>query len=381
MKHLTKKQKWIIALVIGALLVGAYFWGYRPNRTDERITPEEIAELKEKENSDLISLKKEKPKEEEEKVEDKPSFEITSFIISSDIEEAKPGETINFTGYFDGRGEFERKINWSIVGKHHEGTTINEEGLLTISAEETQSKLLIKGISLADEERVQEKSVRVLIEKKEIVKPTTKEELKELAEEQQSEITEEEKAKTEADAKQIKKDAIAATSGGAKDKYQTSAVPEGKPKPVEPGEVEINKEVEHRATISISCETILDNMDIFNMDKIDMLPLDGIILGTIEVVFYEGESVYDVLQRVTREKKIHMESVFTPMFNSAYVEGINNLYEFDCGELSGWMYKVNEWFPNYGCSRYILEEGDVINWVYTCSLGTDVGDNSMTQGN
>lgn len=43
------------------------------------------------------------------------------------------------------------------------------------------------------------------------------------------------------------------------------------------------------------------------------------------------------------------------MYNSAYIEGINNLYEFDCGSLSGWMYKVNEWFPNYGCSRYVLK--------------------------
>ena len=61
------------------------------------------------------------------------------------------------------------------------------------------------------------------------------------------------------------------------------------------------------------------------------------------------------------------------MYNSAYIEGINNLYEFDCGELSGWMYKVNGWFPNYGCSRYQLKEGDVIEWVYTCDLGVDVG--------
>ena len=37
------------------------------------------------------------------------------------------------------------------------------------------------------------------------------------------------------------------------------------------------------------------------------------------------------------------------------------------------MYKVNGWFPNYGCSRYSLKQGDVIEWVYTCDLGRDVG--------
>ena len=110
----------------------------------------------------------------------------------------------------------------------------------------------------------------------------------------------------------------------------------------------------------------------------DIVPADGWILQPMTVTFNEGESVFDVLQRVCREQKIHMEFMDTPMYNSAYIEGIANLYEFDCGPLSGWMYKVNEWFPNYGCSRYALQNGDTVNWVYTCDLGADVGDNSMT---
>ena len=96
-------------------------------------------------------------------------------------------------------------------------------------------------------------------------------------------------------------------------------------------------------------------------------------LPAAEVTFSQGESVYDVLQRVCRENKIHMESSFTPVYNSAYIEGIGNLYEFDCGEGSGWMYRVNGEFPNYGCSRYVLQDGDTVEWVYTCDLGQDVG--------
>jgi len=68
-----------------------------------------------------------------------------------------------------------------------------------------------------------------------------------------------------------------------------------------------------------------------------------------------------------------MEYTSNPMFNSVYIAGINNLYEFDCGELSGWMYRVNGWFPNYGCSAYTLKQGDVIEWLYTCDLGNDIG--------
>ena len=96
--------------------------------------------------------------------------------------------------------------------------------------------------------------------------------------------------------------------------------------------------------------------------------------------FYDGESVFDLLQREMKNSKIHMEFENTPMYNSAYIEGIGNLYEFDCGELSGWMYKVNDWFPNYGCSRYQLKQGDKVEWVYTCNLGIDVGGYSATGG-
>ena len=107
------------------------------------------------------------------------------------------------------------------------------------------------------------------------------------------------------------------------------------------------------------------------------MPSDGLILAPSEVEFEEGESVHDILKRVCQAAGIHMESSYTPVYDSAYVEGINQLYEFDCGEQSGWMFKVNDWFPNYGCSKYKVSDGDVIEWVYTCELGEDVGDNSM----
>ncbi|MGB5823619.1 MAG: DUF4430 domain-containing protein, partial [Proteocatella sp.] len=150
-----------------------------------------------------------------------------------------------------------------------------------------------------------------------------------------------------------------------KDKYLTDPIPEGKPKPVEPQDAQINNR-ELTCTISIDCSTILDNMEDLDPEKVELIPEDGVILAAKKVTFKEGESVFDVLQRETRNNKIHMEFEDTPMYNSAYIEGIHNLYEFDCGNLSGWMYKVNGWFPNYGCSRYQLEDGDVVEWVYTC---------------
>ena len=158
-----------------------------------------------------------------------------------------------------------------------------------------------------------------------------------------------------------------------KDKYLTDPIPEGKPKPVEPENQDVDKDKTYTCTFSIECSTILNNLDQLDPEKLEMVPSGGTILATTTVTFYEGESVFDVLQRVCKEKGIHLESSWTPIYNSAYIEGIHNLYEFDCGALSGWMYRVNGWYPNYGCSRYQLKDGDVVEWRYTCDLGNDVG--------
>lgn len=162
-------------------------------------------------------------------------------------------------------------------------------------------------------------------------------------------------------------------TGTGQDQYLTDPIPEGKPMPVEPENQEIDSEKSYTCTFSIECSTILNNLSDLNPDKLEMVPSDGVILSTQTVTFYEGESVFDVLKRVCKDNGIHMESSWTPMYNSAYVEGIHNLYEFDCGNLSGWMYRVNGWYPNYGCSRYQLAQGDVVEWRYTCDLGKDVG--------
>lgn len=167
-------------------------------------------------------------------------------------------------------------------------------------------------------------------------------------------------------------------NSGGQDQYHTDPVPEGRPQSVEPDNVEVDTDTSLTCTISISCATILDNMELCAENKRPLVPSDGVILPTTSVTFSEGESVYDVLQSVCRSYNIHMESSWTPLYNSAYIEGINNLYEFDVGKKSGWMYKVNGWFPNYGCSRYQVQNGDTICFVYTCDLGADVGDNSMS---
>ncbi|MBR5947745.1 MAG: DUF4430 domain-containing protein [Clostridia bacterium] len=135
----------------------------------------------------------------------------------------------------------------------------------------------------------------------------------------------------------------------------------------------VGETTELSCTLYIECTTILDNMNDFNTDKLEVLPENGIVLEKCTVSFKKGESVYDVMVRELMARKIHMEASYTPVYDSAYVEGINNLYEFDCGAGSGWTYSVNGAFPNYGCSKYYLNDGDAVEWHYTCDFGADVG--------
>ena len=131
-------------------------------------------------------------------------------------------------------------------------------------------------------------------------------------------------------------------------------------------------------TITIRCDTILNNTDKLEPAKAPFVPEDGEILPLITAEFIPGETVFDVLKRVCEAADLQIEYSWTPLYDSYYVEGINHLYEFDCGFESGWMYQVNDGFPNYGSSAYEVQSGDKIEWKYTCTgLGTDVGAERM----
>lgn len=135
--------------------------------------------------------------------------------------------------------------------------------------------------------------------------------------------------------------------------------------------------LEHECTVAIRCDTILENYDNLEPEKAGFVPDDGVILNTVRVPFAEGETALDATVRACDAYGIQIEYSWTPLYNSSYVEGINQLYEFDCGPESGWMFEVNGWFPNYGCSAYALKEGDAVVWAYTCvGLGADVGGQS-----
>ncbi|MGN0720418.1 MAG: DUF4430 domain-containing protein [Anaerovoracaceae bacterium] len=175
-----------------------------------------------------------------------------------------------------------------------------------------------------------------------------------------SQLTDEEKEKIDpSDVKVDNSEDFTASNGG------NAALRPKEPKPV-------------TVTLEIRCDTLSSDMSKLENPAIkDYIPTDGTILAKTTYKGTTDNTVFDVLNTLCRNNDIQLEFSYTPIYESYYIEGINFLYEFDGGNLSGWMYKVNGWFPNYGCSSYYLSDGDVIEWVYTCDLGKDVGDNSM----
>ena len=117
-------------------------------------------------------------------------------------------------------------------------------------------------------------------------------------------------------------------------------------------------------TISIRCDTVLANPDDLDpaLKQGDYIPSDGVILPPTEYVLRPGDTVFDILDRAVRYNKIQMEYQGSDenSYGSVYIRGINYLYEFSCGPLSGWMYRVDGEYPNYGCSKYELKDGQNI---------------------
>ncbi len=121
-------------------------------------------------------------------------------------------------------------------------------------------------------------------------------------------------------------------------------------------------------TMSIKCDKAI------GLVKNDYIPSDGVILAETEFVIEKNDSVYDILTEAARMYGIHVDSKGSAAspHGMSYISGINYLYEFDLGDLSGWIYRVNGISPAVGCGEYKLSDGDKIEWIYTLELGHDI---------
>lgn len=126
----------------------------------------------------------------------------------------------------------------------------------------------------------------------------------------------------------------------------------------------------HTVTLTVDCSDILDNYDMLDKNLRDesYVPSDGIVMPAEKYVLREGDTAFDLLEKATRCEKIPLDYQGSEdnIYNTVYVRGINNIYEFSCGPSSGWTYTVNGESPDKGCSQYVLHDGDSVEFYYVC---------------
>ena len=118
-------------------------------------------------------------------------------------------------------------------------------------------------------------------------------------------------------------------------------------------------------SLSVICSSILEKED--KKDDFDFLPENGIIYSKTDIAFQDGETVFDILERELASNGIEFDYSKLPFYDPVYIKGIANLYEFDGGPNSGWLYRVNGTKPNYPCSEYTVKHNDNIEIIYTCN--------------
>jgi hypothetical protein len=129
------------------------------------------------------------------------------------------------------------------------------------------------------------------------------------------------------------------------------------------GEQIVKEDPIGNVTVTIRCDKIVDELD--NEEY-----KDGVILDSVTMTLGRGDSVYDILRDAAKQYRLQIENNGTA--DRAYIAAIEHIYEFEYGDLSGWTYRVNGMDVSVGCSEYKLSDGDIIEWIYTLELGTDL---------
>lgn len=105
-----------------------------------------------------------------------------------------------------------------------------------------------------------------------------------------------------------------------------------------------------------------------NINPLSVIPEDGIILPLDEISLPGGATAFDALIEAARAKRVRVDYVGSSY--GVYIRGIGFIYEFGFGSESGWTYLVNGEAPQMSAGAYRLSDGDTVEFVYTCELGT-----------
>lgn len=89
----------------------------------------------------------------------------------------------------------------------------------------------------------------------------------------------------------------------------------------------------------------------------------GTILAASKVGFKDGDTIFDIILQTAKKQGFVVESRGSGA--TAYIEGINNIYEFDYGAKSGWVFKQNGVSLTKSIGVIKVKDGDRIECYYT----------------
>ncbi len=117
-------------------------------------------------------------------------------------------------------------------------------------------------------------------------------------------------------------------------------------------------------TISVTCKNALRYESTTKEgEELELdLPQSGYIIESTRLTLESGATVFDALEAACRESGVPLGYQ-----SKSYITRIGNLEEKACTGASGWMYRVNGENPTKGASKYILENGDAVEWYYVTS--------------
>ena len=153
------------------------------------------------------------------------------------------------------------------------------------------------------------------------------------------------------------------------------------------------EEIAGWVTISFEDYGIRLEEELEGIDVLYRAPLGSIIEAT-KVPFATYDTVATVTLRLlnamgmyagyggTENSGFYLSAIGKFVANETYYD---TFAEKQAGDVSGWMVTLNkggtgeDWFLNKGASAFVVGDGDIIKWKYSCQLGADIGDNRFLE--
>lgn len=152
-------------------------------------------------------------------------------------------------------------------------------------------------------------------------------------------------------------------------------------------------EIAGYVTISFEDYGIRLEEELEDIDVLYRTPLGDIIEAT-KVPFATYDTIATVTLRLlnamgmyagyggTENSGFYLTSIGKFVANETYYD---TFAEKQAGDASGWMITLNkggtgeDWFINRGANAFVVGDGDIIKWKYSCQLGADIGDNRFLE--